>query len=111
PRHDLYARYSARVMAVLRAVSPLVQQNSIDEAACLWPHGFLPEPAQRLRTRVFDETRISVSIGIATSPLVAKMASEAAKTTADHLRIVLPGEEAAFLAPLPVRALIGVGPK
>ena len=111
PRHDLYARYSARVMAVLRAASPLVQQNSIDEAACTWPPGFQAAPALALRAKVLAETGISVSLGIATSPLVAKMASEVAKAQPDHLSIVLPGEEAAFLAPLPVRSLVGVGPK
>ena len=111
PRHELYGRYSARVMAVLRDESPLVQQNSIDEAACAWPYGFIPEPPIALRERILDETGISVSLGLATSPLVAKMASETAKRQPDHLWIVQPGEEAAFLAPLPIRALIGVGPK
>lgn len=111
PRHGLYERYSARVMAVLRAASPLVEQRSIDEAACLWPHGWEPDAAVALRARVLAETGISVSLGVATSPLIAKMASEAAKRAADHVRVVRPGEESAFLAPLPVRALVGVGPK
>ena len=111
PRHELYERYSTRVMAVLRDESPLVEQHSIDEAASLWPHGFGPEPPLALRARVLAETGISVSLGIATSPLVAKMASEAAKKRADHLCIVTPGAEAEFLSPLPVRALVGVGPK
>ena len=111
PRHDLYERYSARVMAVLREESPLVEQHSIDEAACVWSHGFHPEPALALRARLLAEIGISVSMGLATSPLVAKMASEAAKQRPDHLCIVSPGEEAAFLAPLPVRALVGIGPK
>ena len=111
PRHELYGRYSARVMAVLRAASPLVQQNSIDEAACEWAAGFTPEPALALRAGVLAETGISVSLGMATSPLVAKMASETAKKRDDHLCVVLPGTEGTFLAPLPVRALTGVGPK
>ena len=111
PRHDLYARYSARVMALLRQESPLVQQNSIDEAACAWPRGYAREPALALRARVLAETGISISLGLATSPLVAKMASEVAKQRDDHLYVVAPGQEATFLAPLPVRALIGVGPK
>ena len=111
PRHELYERYSTRVMAVLRDESPLVEQHSIDEAASLWPHGFGPEPPLALRARVLAETGISVSLGLATSPLVAKMASEAAKKRADHLCIVTPGAEAEFLSPLPVRALVGVGPK
>src|SRR5207245_1295006 len=73
--------------------------------------GFGPEPPLALRARVLAETGISVSLGLATSPLVAKMASEAAKKRADHLCIVTPGAEASFLSPLPVRALVGVGPK
>lgn len=111
PRHDVYEDYSARVMAILRAESPLVEQNSIDEAACVWTHGFEAAPAVALRARVLAEAKISVSLGIATSPLVAKMASEAAKSRPDHVCVVRPGEEAAFLAPLPVRALVGIGPK
>src|SRR5581483_6005532 len=69
------------------------------------------EPAVRLRRRVLDELGLSVSLGLAANPLVAKMASEAAKSVPDHVHVVPPGEEAAFLAPMPVRALIGVGPK
>ncbi len=112
PRHDLYEQYSARVMAVVvRGESPLVEQRSIDEAACLWPHGFRPEPALGLRGKVLAEIGISVSLGVATSPLVAKMASEAAKQRPDHVCIVPSGQEAGFLDPLPVRALVGVGPK
>jgi DNA polymerase-4 len=98
-------------MAVLREESPVVQQNSIDEAACDWPPGFVGPPALALRARILSQTGISVSLGVATSPLVAKMGSELAKGRADHLCLVLPGGEAAFLAPMPVRALVGVGPK
>src|SRR5712691_8847366 len=91
PRHDLYERYSARVMAVVRDESPLVEQHSIDEAACVWLPGFRPEPALALRAHVLAETGVSVSLGIATSPLVAKMASEAAKQRPDHLGIATVG--------------------
>lgn len=111
PRHELYERYSARVMTVLRSASPLVEQHSIDEAVCVWPGGFHAGPAVALRVRVLAEALVPVSLGIATSPLVAKMASEAAKKRPDHVCVVPPGEEARFLAPLPVRALVGVGPK
>ncbi|HEY3108879.1 MAG TPA: DNA polymerase IV [Chloroflexota bacterium] len=112
PRHDLYQRYSERLMALLRDSSPLVQQNSIDEAALRWDeHGFEPGPAIALRARVRDQIGISVSLGLAANPLVAKMASERAKGAPERVFVVRPGEEAAFLAPLPVRSLIGVGPK
>ncbi len=60
---------------------------------------------------MLDEIGLSVSFGVAPNPLVAKMASEFAKTRDDHVCIVTPGQAAAFLAPLSVRALIGVGPK
>lgn len=111
PRHDVYERYSERVMAILRAESPVVEQNSIDEAACLWPHGFHADPAIALRARILSAIGISVSLGLATSALVAKMASEVAKQRPDHVCVVQPGGEASFLAPMPIRALLGVGPK
>ncbi|HEV8639286.1 MAG TPA: DNA polymerase IV [Chloroflexota bacterium] len=111
PRHDLYARYSRRLMELLRSESRLVQQNSIDEAALAWEHGFEIGPALRLRERIGREIGLSVSLGVAPSPLVGKMASEVAKGEPGHVRLVRPGEEPAFLAPMPIRALIGVGPK
>src|SRR5262249_28070296 len=58
-----------------------------------------------------DEIGVSISFGVASTLLVAKMASEVAKRRDDHVCIVAPGDEAAFLAPLPIRALVGVGPK
>lgn len=111
PRHDLYGQHSARLMALLRTTSPLVQQNSIDEAALAWPHGYDAGPAIALRARVGSELGLSVSLGLAPNPLVAKMASERAKSAPDNVLVVPPGDEAAFLAPQPIRALIGVGPK
>jgi DNA polymerase-4 len=112
PRHELYHRYSERLMALLRESSPLVQQNSIDEAALRWDeHGFEPGPAIALRARVRDEIGISVSLGLAPNPLVAKMASEQAKSAPERVFVVRPGEEGAFLSPMAVRSLIGVGPK
>lgn len=110
PRHELYRVYSDRLMATLRAASPVVQTLSIDEAWLDWAaHGFDAAAAQALRQRVLVETGLSISIGIATSKLVSKMATESAKP--GGVRVVQPGEEAAFLAPQPVRALFGVGPR
>ncbi len=110
PRHDLYRRYSERLMAVLRTASPIVQPLSIDEAWLEWGHrGFDPVAGQDLRALVRDETGLSISVGVATSKLVSKMATETAKP--GGVRSVPPGEEAAFLAPLPIRALFGVGPR
>jgi len=99
-------------MRYLRQVSPLVQQNSIDEAVCAWDgRGFDAIAAIELRSRIRAELELSVSLGVATSPLVAKMASESAKGTVTGVRIVSPGDEPAFLAPLPIRALVSIGPR
>jgi DNA polymerase-4 len=112
PRHELYGAYSRRLMDLLRTETPLLEQRSIDEAALDWRHhGFESEPVLRLRQRILSEIGLSVSFGVAPTLLVAKMASEIAKAQADHLSIVPPGTLASYLAPLAVRALVGVGPK
>jgi DNA polymerase-4 len=112
PRHDVYAAYSRRLMDLLRTETPLLEQRSIDEAALDWRHhGFLSEPVLRVRQRILDEIGLSVSFGVGATLLVAKMASEAAKGRDDHVCVVRPGEAAAFLGPLSVRALVGIGPK
>jgi DNA polymerase IV len=112
PRHELYGQYSRRLMDLLRSETSLLEQRSIDEAAMDWrAHGFAQQPVLELRARVLNEIGLSVSFGLAPTLLVAKMASEVAKTLADHVCVVLPGTSAAFLAPLSVRALVGVGPK
>ena len=112
PRHALYAEYSRRLMDLLRTETLLLEQRSIDEATLDWRnHGFFLEPVLRLRARILDEIGLSVSFGLASNLLVAKMASEVAKSREDHVCIVVPGDEASFLAPLPIRALLGVGPK
>ncbi len=112
PRHEVYAAYSRRLMDLLRTETPLLEQRSIDEAALDWSqHAFALEPVLMLRRRVLEEIGLSISLGVASTLLVAKMASEAAKSRIEHVCLVPPGEAAAFLAPLPVRALVGVGPK
>lgn len=110
PRHELYRAYSERLMAVLRAASPTIENLSVDEAWLDWSaHGFSEASVLQLRARVLAETGLSISIGVATSKLVAKMATEKAKP--GGVCLVRPGTEAAFLAPLPLRALFGVGPR
>ncbi len=112
PRHDLYRRYSKRLVDVLESATPSLEQCSIDEAVLDWTqHGYDVEPVRRLRQRVVDEVGLSVSFGLARNRLVAKLGSEAAKSEPSRICVVRPGEEAAFLAPRPLRALIGVGPK
>ena len=113
PRHDAYRTYSRQVMAILHEASPLVEQMSVDEAYLdltdqvdEWEEAV--GIARRLQARVRDEVGLSSSLGVATNKLVAKVASDRDKP--GGLTVVRPGEEAAFLAPLPVRVLWGVGP-
>ena len=76
PRHDVYSRYSRRLMDLLRTETPLLEQRSIDEAALDWrQHGFASEPVARLRERILKEIGLSVSFGLAANLLVAKMAT------------------------------------
>jgi DNA polymerase-4 len=116
-RHDVYRDYSREVMTVLHQATPLVEQVSIDEAYLdltahiapppeSWERGI--EMARELQNRVRTEVGLSASLGVATNKLVAKVASDRHKP--GGLTVVLPGEEASFLAPLPVRVLWGIGP-
>lgn len=112
-RHTLYRRYSQRVMAILHETSSVVEKVSIDEAyldlrerVTAWAEG--EAIARRIQTRVREEVGLSASLGVATNKLVAKVASDHEKPSG--LTVVRPGEEAAFLAPLDVRVIWGVGP-
>lgn len=113
PHHfDEYAKRSAAVMAILHEITPAVEQISIDEAfldvtGCerLW--GPPLEIGRLIQRRVMDEVSLPVSLGIATSKLVAKVACDLGKP--QGLVFVPAGTEAAFLAPLPIERLWGVG--
>ena len=114
PRFARYREVSSQIMAVFRDVSPLVEPLSVDEAfidvSRRVRDGATPaELAQWIRERVKRETQLTVSCGVATSKSVAKIASDRNKP--DGLTVVAPGDEAAFLAPLPISDLWGVGPK
>lgn len=109
---DRYAKYSAIVKELLRAFSPKVEMASIDEAYLdltgtqrLYGPPFAA--ADLLHGRMKAETGLNCSIGIGTSRLVAKVCSGMAKP--NGIFEVLPGMEAACLAPLPVRRIPGVG--
>ena len=114
PRFDVYAEVSARLRALFLALTPLVEPISLDEAFLdaslqLPSPGEAAEEARRLKRRVRDDMGLTASIGIASNKLVAKVASDREKP--DGLTVVLPGDEAAFLAPLPIRRLFGIGPR
>lgn len=113
PDHDEYATVSANVMEVFRAVTPVVEPLSLDEAF-LDLSGSLRrlggDPAhigEQIRARVADEQGITCSVGIASTKFVAKLAGATAKP--DGLRVVPDDEVLEFLHPLPVDRLWGVG--
>jgi len=114
PRHDAYADASARVFDILGSVTPLVEPLSLDEAfmdvtGSRKLFGAPAEIARRVRARIADEVGLPASAGIAEVKLVAKIASDMAKPNGQLE--VPPGGGPAFLAPLPVSRLWGVGPK
>ena len=109
-----YLAVSKDIMAIFRRFTDVVEPVSIDEAfldvtGSRRAFGSGEEIACRLKEAVRRETRLSASVGVACSKLVAKVASDLRKP--DGLCVVLPGQEEAFLAPLPIRRLWGVGPK
>ncbi len=110
---EIYSEISDQVMALLKEYTPLIEKVSIDEAlldvtGCerLW--GPAEEIARTIQRRVKEELGLPSSLGVAANKLLAKMASEEGKP--GGLLVVPPGQEAAFLAPLPVERLWGVGP-
>ena len=138
PRHPLYREYSRNVWETVRGVVPTVEQTGMDEgyldigaaiaggtaagerpedrAAVGGPRGevaadFLAARAiaEAVQTAVRAATSLTCSLGVAPCKVVAKVASDARKP--GGLVVVPPGREAAFLAPLAVRRLPGVGPK
>jgi len=110
---EYYGYYSRLVKELLLAFTPEVHPQSIDEFACDFSgmERIYPDPAalaRRIREKVYLATGLPMSIGLATNSLVAKVAAGEAKP--DGFRIVPPGEEARFLAPLPLSRLPGIGP-
>ncbi|HET7754485.1 MAG TPA: DNA polymerase IV [Anaeromyxobacteraceae bacterium] len=112
PRFDRYHELSDEVFAIFRRVTPLVEPLSLDEAfldvtgsAAL--HGSGDSIARSLKLRVKEETGLTVSAGVAEVKLAAKIASDLGKP--DGLVVVPQGAVAAFLAPLPIGRLWGVG--
>ncbi len=111
--HKLYCEYSRRLMTLLGCYSPLVEQMSLDEAyvdltGTEQLFGPPVRTARLIQQRVADELKLSISVGVATNKLMAKVASDFQKPAG--FTVVPPGTEADFLAPLPVERLPGVGP-
>lgn len=121
--HARYSEVSARVMAVLRRFTPLVEPISLDEAFLdasgtrrRWPEA--RELAEEVRAAVREAEHLECAVGVATVPFLAKLASRAAKprpsprgpVPGPGVVEVAPGEELDFLHPLPVGELWGVGP-
>jgi DNA polymerase-4 len=112
PHHDRYGEVSAGVMAIFSSITPLVEPLSLDEAfldvsGALRRLGSPTSIAELIRARVYDEQRITCSVGVAPTKFIAKLASTQAKP--DGLLVVPADQVVAFLHPLPVAALWGVG--
>ena len=116
PRFTRYRDMSRQVMDIFRDFTEIVEplsldeayldiSEAVDEAQGRWPLGV----ALELKRRVKEETGLTVSVGVSVSKSVSKIASDLDKP--DGLVVVPPGEQAGFLAPLPVGKLWGIGPK
>jgi len=113
PRVDAYVEASKAVFAIFEDTTPLVEGISIDEAfldvgGLRRIAGSPIDIATRLRARVRDEVRLPITVGVARTKFLAKVASGVGKP--DGLLVVEPDREIEFLHPLPVQRLWGVGP-
>ena len=109
-----YSAASKQVFEIFESFTDLVEPISVDEAfldvsGSVRLFGEGEGIARSIKARIREKTQLTASVGIASAKLVAKIASDLKKP--DGLVIVPPGTEAAFLAPLPVRRLWGIGPK
>lgn len=114
PDHELYEKVSEEFHALLRRFSPLIEPLGMDEAYLdmTGSQALLGNPleaARRIKAEIKEGLGIPASIGIGPSKLVAKIASTLAKP--DGILEVPRGQEEAFLSPLPVDLLPGVGPR
>jgi DNA polymerase IV len=114
PRHTLYREYSRSVWTTVRGIVPTLEQTGADEGYLDMSevaNDFLEARvvAEAVQTAVRAATSLTCSLGVAPCKVVAKVASDARKP--GGLTVVVPGQEASFLAPFDVRRLPGVGPK
>ena len=114
PRHALYRQYSQAVWSTIREVVPRVEQVGIDEGyldlgVVVPTFSRARELAEAVQTSIRAATSLSCSLGVSTSKVVCKVASDRRKP--GGITVVPAGKEAQFLAPFSVRTLPGVGPK
>jgi DNA polymerase-4 len=114
PRRSAYSEASRHVFEVFHDTTPVVEPLSVDEAfldvsGLGRVSGTPVEIARRLREQVSEQVGLPITVGIARTKFLAKVASQVAKP--DGLLLVPPDRELAFLHPLPVRRLWGVGAK
>lgn len=114
-----YREYSQKVMSIIGTLTPMIEQVSIDEAF-LDMTGLPGEPraiAQQLQALILEQTHLPCSIGVASNKLVAKIANNRGKATQMNghtpaaIEVVPPGDEQAYLAPLRISELWGIGAK
>lgn len=112
PRRDHYLAVSRQIFAILRTFTPLVEPISLDEAfldvtASEQLFGTAREIAKRIKARIYSETQLTASAGIASNKFVAKIASDLRKP--NGLVEILPHDILTFIHPLPVTKIWGVG--
>ena len=110
--YEKYTEYSRKIYAIFVQFTPVVEMVSIDEAyldltGCERLHGSAFQAADKLLRQVKQQTGLNCSVGLSTSHLVSKIASDQAKP--HGLLYILPGREPTFLAPLPIRRMPGIG--
>ncbi|MDI1250077.1 MAG: DNA polymerase IV [Lacunisphaera sp.] len=111
----IYRKKSREMFELCETITPIVQRNSVDEGYLdLGPCGFttaaeIERRMRALQQRIWDDLEIPTSFGVAANKLVSAIASKARKPRG--FTVVPPGEEAAFLAPLKISVIPGVGKK
>jgi len=110
-RFDLYRAESTKIRQILLSYTPLVEPLSLDEAYLdvTGLDRYAWDIAKEIRKRIFDETRLTSSAGIASNKMLAKIASDWRKPNGQFA--VIPDQVESFMRELPVRKIWGVGPK
>jgi DNA polymerase IV (archaeal DinB-like DNA polymerase) len=111
--HRKYGEVSGRIMGILHHYVPVVEEASIDEAyfdlSFTGSYDRAAALARQIKAAILGQEKLTASIGIGPNKMVAKIASDFQKP--DGLTLVTPGEAEAFLAPMAVRKIPGIGPK